>query len=207
MTLEGEADSRLATELVPGERVMWRGSPEADRWFFRQDMVLVPFSLMWGGFAIFWETSVLLSRHARNSIVFAIWGVPFVIVGLYLIFGRLYARRRTRERTRYVLTDRRAIVLAPAWWGGGERSSSIWLGSYPPVERQRHRDGTGTLWIGPLAPGQRWLGGETAWPFMRMIGTSALTFADVPDVDRIYALIRGQLSAASSPTSQPQIQT
>jgi len=85
--------NRAADEVDPGERLLWMGKPAAPGWFQRQDLVLVPFSLLWGGFAIFWEAVALSSRSARDSVIFPLWGVPFVLVGLYLIFGRLYVRR------------------------------------------------------------------------------------------------------------------
>jgi hypothetical protein len=190
--------NRLAAELDPGERVLWTGKPSAPGWFQRQDWVLVPFSLMWGGFAIFWEVAALSSRSARQSVLFPLWGIPFVLMGLYLIVGRLYVRRRTLERSVYVLTDRRALSIARSWWGSGEHVRSIWLRSFPPVEKQLRRDGSGTLMIGTMPVAQRLLSGETAWPMTSLLPGGAVVFADIADAAEVYQLLRRQLSGASA---------
>jgi hypothetical protein len=41
-------------ELLPGETVQWTGRPNAAVIFHKEDWALIPFSLLWGGFAIFW---------------------------------------------------------------------------------------------------------------------------------------------------------
>jgi len=93
-----------------------------------------------------------------------------------------------------VLTDRRALSISPSWWGAGERVRSIWLRSYPPVEKQLRSDGSGTVTIGTPAPAQRMLGGETAWPMMSALAGSAVVFAGIPDAAGVYRLVREQLS-------------
>jgi hypothetical protein len=88
--------------------VLWQGAPEASKIPSKQDLVLIPFSPLWGGSAIFWEIGVSSSGWGFATF----WGVLFVCVGLYLIFGRFFYKRWDRRRTRYVLTNRRA---RPKW--------------------------------------------------------------------------------------------
>jgi hypothetical protein len=188
-----EAQNRFTRELESGERILWSGKPDNCRWLSQQDALLIPFSILWGGFAIFWEATALSSGAARSNVIFPLFGVPFVLVGLYLIIGRFFARRWVRRRTLYAVTDLRVIVVAPSW-PRSERTTSVWLRSYPPVEKRLTRDGRGTLWIGSFAPGQRWIASEPGWPGGRLMSTNAIVFDDIPDAASVYAMIRRQLS-------------
>src|ERR1700677_443790 len=169
MLADLEAQNRISAELESGERVLW------------------------GGFALFWEASVLSSSGAQSSLINALWGVPFVVVGLYLTVGRLFARRWIRERTLYALTDQRAIAIAPAW-PRGLRTKSVWLGSHPAVEKRTGRGGQGTLLIGSLPRANRWLTAEPGWPGAGAAAANAVVFADIADVEDVYSRTRGQLS-------------
>jgi hypothetical protein len=145
---------------------------------------------------------VLSSRTARSSVFFPLWGVPFVLIGLYFLVGRLFVRRWLRARTLYAVTDRRAIVIAPSW-ARRESTTSVWLSSYPPVESRLASDGRGTLWIGSLGPA-RWLGSEPAWPGGRSMTANAVVLADIRDAAGVYATIRRQLSDSTVARTQAQ---
>ncbi|HEX3508972.1 MAG TPA: hypothetical protein VHW94_11325, partial [Candidatus Dormibacteraeota bacterium] len=122
-----DAQVRLQTYLQPGEGVLWTGSPNPHRLFSSKDFFLVPFSLMWGGFAIFWEASVLAFGRGANQapVFFALWGIPFVVVGQYFIWGRFLFKRWDRRRTIYAVTNQRVIVLR------GRTLQSIFLSQLP----------------------------------------------------------------------------
>ena len=45
--------------LSPAERIEWVGRPDPARHLTRSDAFLVPFSIIWGGFAIFWEATAI----------------------------------------------------------------------------------------------------------------------------------------------------
>lgn len=102
-----DARNRLRPLLRPGEQLRWVGQPDPQVRFAPMDLFLVPFSLMWGGFAIVWEWQVLTSSE---SLLFVLWGIPFVLVGLYFIVGRFIYKKHRKLKTVYGLTDSRAIV-------------------------------------------------------------------------------------------------
>jgi hypothetical protein len=52
---------QLQPELQPGEVIEWRGRPSPRAVFSANDILLIPLSMLWGGFAIFRETTVLLA--------------------------------------------------------------------------------------------------------------------------------------------------
>jgi len=194
-------DQRLRSELAPGEQVLWTGKPDNRRWLYPEDLILVPFSLLWGGFAIFWEAGVLTATTGHETTAtrffFALWGVPFVAIGLYLIFGRLFARRWLRRRSLYAITDRRVLSFSPTW-RGDSRVKVIWLNSHPPLEKHTGRRGEGTISVGQAAAGQRWFGASTGWPGAAMMKGSAIVLTDVPDADRVYAQLTQQIAGAGA---------
>jgi hypothetical protein len=106
-----DPQSRLAPYLMSDERLLWSGQPDPTKIFSAADLFLIPFSLIWGGFAIFWEVGVV----AHGSLLFSLFGLPFVAMGLYFIFGRFVVKSRRKRQTSYGLTDRRALV---AWAPG-----------------------------------------------------------------------------------------
>src|SRR5947199_5117480 len=93
--------------LRPGERLLWTGRPDPAVLFGPKDLFLIPFSLMWGGFAIVWEAAVITSG---DNPFFVLWGIPFVLIGLYMIAGRFLFKRRRKQKTVYGLTEERALV-------------------------------------------------------------------------------------------------
>ncbi|HKR36064.1 MAG TPA: hypothetical protein VJT10_14570 [Steroidobacteraceae bacterium] len=70
----------------------------------------IPFSLLWGGFAFFWEYSVLQQKDA--PVFFALWGIPFVLAGIYIIIGRFFVDSYQRSRTWWPAISKR---MAPAF--------------------------------------------------------------------------------------------
>jgi hypothetical protein len=91
----------IQKELDSGERLLWAGSPKQGVIFRGADVFMIPFSVLWGGFAIFWEFMVLQipsGNAGPADIIFPFFGVPFVLVGLYMIFGRFIYESKKREK-------------------------------------------------------------------------------------------------------------
>lgn len=95
--------------LFADEKVLWRGAPEPGIHLHKEDLLIIPFSILWSGFAFFWELSVL----ARNApLLFQLWGIPFVLAGLYMLIGRFFASAWQARRTSYAVTDRRILMVS-----------------------------------------------------------------------------------------------
>ena len=65
------------------------------------DAGLIPFSLLWCGFAIFWESLAMKTGELLPEL----WGVPFVLVGLYFVFGRFVVDAYVRAHTSWSNSD------------------------------------------------------------------------------------------------------
>jgi len=83
---------------------------------------------------------------------FALWGIPFVFIGLYLVVGRFVVRAVASRRARYVITDRRVLIA-----GGlsGTRTTSVYLRSLPPPVMAERPDRSGSLAFGAFPAADR----------------------------------------------------
>ncbi|AMM19300.1 hypothetical protein AX769_03075 [Frondihabitans sp. PAMC 28766] len=102
-------DTAARHELRPGERLLWSGRGDPRVVFSKSDAFIVPFSLLWGGFAIFWESQVLLEGGPSFLPLF---GGVFCVIGLYLIVGRFFVKAHRKRTTTYAVTDRRAFTVS-----------------------------------------------------------------------------------------------
>jgi hypothetical protein len=143
------SESIIRPYLDPGERLLWSGQPRTGIRFRSQDLLLIPFSLFWGGFAIFWEVMALTATRKATGpapIIFPIFGIPFVLIGLYLIFGRFFFDARTRARTFYGVTNQRIIIFRSLF---SRQLKSLQLSSLGEISYTERPDGSGTITFGP----------------------------------------------------------
>lgn len=123
---------RLQPHLRPGEKLLWSGQPDPRVHFMPSDGFLVPFSVLWCAFAVYWTWIVLNSGKPRWFVLVVLL---FVVVGLYQMVGRFLVKARRKRRTVYGLTDTRAIVVE-----GGRNVSDVRVKDVP-VKVRKHRDG------------------------------------------------------------------
>jgi hypothetical protein len=64
-------------------------------------------------------------------VFFVLFGLPFVAMGLYLIFGRFVQRRLVKQRTWYAVTVRRVLVLERR--RSGDDLQAAFIDSLPAV--------------------------------------------------------------------------
>jgi hypothetical protein len=169
------AEQILAPELARSETLLWAGRPRQGLLLRRNDLLLIPFSLMWGGFAIFWEYMVLKSH---GPLMFKLWGIPFVCVGLYLIAGRFFADAMQRSKTYYGLTNERAIIVSGIY---SLSVKSLQLRTLSDVSLSELSDGFGTITLGPTVAGWGWQAGG-GWPTGRATVPAFEFIADARDV-------------------------
>ena len=124
--------------LISGERIVWTGRPALGVRFSGRDVFLVPFSILWAGFAFFWEGSVLTIGALSPM---ALFGVPFILAGLYLTVGRFLVDAWARSRTIYALSDQRALILRRVL---GDRLIAVTLSKAPQL-RLNVRGRTGDI--------------------------------------------------------------
>jgi hypothetical protein len=178
-------ESLFERDLDPNEKIVWTGQPDARRVFSLADLFLVPFSLVWGGFALYWEASVLgWTGGPPAPPAFAAFGVPFVVLGLYFIVGRFIYQYWVKRNTYYALTNRRALIVRQL---RGRHVDSIPLASIPSLSTSTRSDGSGTVIFGPSTFFDA-LYGNTGLSFFRR-GVYTPAFFDIPDVQSVAAQV------------------
>ena len=182
-----QSSQRFQPYLFSGERVLWTGQPKQGLALSAKDTFLIPFSLMWGGFAIAWNAAVWLapfdSAGGDPGWFFKLWGLPFLVVGLYLIVGRFFHDAHIRKNLFYAVTDQRVLVLRKS------KITSLDIHRLPRLELSEHRDGTGTLTFEASNFGP-WGGGMNGFSWWLPALSSATQFFRVDDPSRVYELIR-----------------
>lgn len=165
--------------LAPGETILWRGRPEKGHLLGPQDVFLIPFSIFWCGFAIFWEVSAIC---AGAPFFFALFGIPFVCVGLYITVGRFIHTAWLRKRTAYVITTHKVIRKR------GSKIDMLDCKTMPSIHVTARTDGTGTIRFGQAVYYHRGRGHysmNTSWGPNEHL----FTLNNIPDVARVQQIL------------------
>jgi hypothetical protein len=150
--IPGELEDKVKRELQAGERIRWMEQP-IPRFFTPVSTTMFLLGIPWTVFALFWEVITFwgvlgsISRYEEVpgmlifSIVFPLFGLPFLLVGFGMLASPLWARRNAFN-TVYVITDRRAITFDTGW--------ATTVRSYSPdqlqdIFRRERGDGTGDV--------------------------------------------------------------
>lgn len=145
-----QLDAELRRQLLIGERISWSGQPAPHRltaglaiWIFAIPWTV--FAIAWTGFAgvAGWFAQERTATVSILSVVFPLFGLPFIIVGFWMLAQPIRAMRDARW-TIHALTDRRLITLSLA---RGRKVKSVLLNQIGPIRLRERRGGWGTLTI------------------------------------------------------------
>jgi hypothetical protein len=193
-------NEKFQNDLTPGEVVLWTGQPNGSVIFHPQDLYLIPFSLLWGGFAIFWELGVLghwRSPHKAGGNPFnwlmTVWGIPFVLVGQYFIWGRFVFDWWRKKRTFYAVTDKRLLIVEEV---RNRKLTSVRLTENTFLDKATRGDGIGTLRFGvPQVNPNR-------MSFGNFDTDGRPSFRDIEDVEHVYSMITTSQARLKSSTGE-----
>lgn len=188
-TIDSGAAMKVQTEMTSGERVYWAGMPNPRVIFHTDDWAAIPFTLIWTGFFVFWEANALgiwgsAPRRGGSNLFMVLWGIPFLIIGNYMVWGRFLVDAWLKRRTYYAVTNRRILILQEGW---NRKTNWMYLEAIPTIERE----GTmrGTLWFGkkyPVIAGR----GQRKRSMSRFDVGDIPVFADIDDVDGVQRLVQ-----------------
>jgi len=177
-------EALFRNDLLPGERIQWTGRPVSLPVFSFVDFFLLPFGVAWNGIIGFF---IYTSIKEGAPIFFLIFSIPFVGVGLYLLFGRFFSRAAFLKNTRYAVTDSRILALTTK---RGVRSLSAYeIKKLESVNKRVQPDGAGTIFFSDTAAFTAQLA-----PYMPVRNTSAgyaglFSLCGIPGADNVYNII------------------
>lgn len=130
--------------LEPGERLLWHG--RAVRPKFGPGCAQFGMGAAFTGFALFWTSLAWLFTRAGSqqdsmSYWFPLFGIPFILVGLWLLISPLLGRVAARK-TAFAVTSHRVVRLLI---GRGRVSEDIAVTDIAGIETAVAADGRGTL--------------------------------------------------------------
>lgn len=196
-----EAMAAIQPELLPGESIVWAGRPNPRIVFHHQDAILIPFSLLWGGFAIFWEAGVMglgpLGTHSGQPWGFGvIWGIPFVLIGQYLIWGRFLYSFWKKAHIYYAVTNRRVIAVQRV---PNRKVTSAYIDALPTLMKSVRRDGIGTV---TFAQAESLFSHRRGWATWDSMSDGDIpAFVDVNDADEVHQQIASLREKARTATA------
>ena len=111
---------------------------------------------------------------------FALGGIPFVIIGLYFIFGRFIYKARRKRRTIYAVTNQRVMTIVTG--RHDESVEATYLRSIPTISTSAVSSGCGSVEFGRPSPMAGWYGNSGMEFFARgQTASSGVSFYDIED--------------------------
>jgi hypothetical protein len=174
--------SELEPYLQDNELLLWTGMPKQGFMLRKGDWIAIPFSLFWGGFAIAWEFSVLQMGDLNFTNIFALFGIPFVLIGIYMLFGRFFFEKFRRKNILYGMTSDRLLIRSGIH---SKKFNSIQIKALRGITYSKRLDGSGTIVLGT----ESYMAGlfrGTGWPSGSPM---APVFELIPNVEDVYKQI------------------
>jgi hypothetical protein len=173
--------SRSGVTPLPGERTLWKGASGRGLLFTGSDLFLVPFSLLWCGFAVFWTFGATFTGAPD---FFTLWGLMFVAIGLYFVFGRFLVDIWIRRSTTYTVTDRRIFVERGGMF---PKLTVLSLAELPSISIKARPSGRGSIRFGEeMSMMGRGNGGGIWSPSL----DPTPQFLAIDNVERVFHLIQ-----------------
>lgn len=178
----------IRNELSPGEQVLWSGQPRQGLVLRGSDALMIPFSVLWAGFAFFWMYG---AAKSGAPLPFVLFGVPFVLVGIYIVIGRFFVEARQRAATYYAVTTERVLISSGVF---SRKTKSLSLRTLTDLTLSSAAEGRGSIGFGAAGPFGNLFGGMSGWPGAEQyIGPR---FDLIDDARSVYELIRKAQAAA-----------
>ena len=161
--------------LGPGESILWQGKPQRFTPFTAYDFYMIPFSILWSGFLV----RFAWKDFKEGISLFHFFLIPFVLVGMYMVFGRLILRWYMLRHTTYAITTQKILRRK------NNKVDMLQGFSLPPVKVKEHRDGLKSILFGQTSMFQQSFG----WNNRSTFGEPGFALEFLPDGERALQAI------------------
>ena len=167
-------------DLLKDEKILWTGQPNPYVLFTDADIFFIPFSLLWGGFFLFF--GITMWESGLSGLVF---GLPFALVGSYTIFGRFLYKILKKNHTYYCLSDKRVLTVTTLF---RRTLKTAYIDTIPLLHKSVRRNGAGTITFGDRPSWSSWYA-NTGMEILDWSHRNEVpAFYDIKDVDNVYRM-------------------
>jgi len=141
-------------QVMPDEKILWKGSPVISKIFSKQDIYLIPLSIVWSlmfllplsSLIIVAKTGEIANDFLRIFLIFLL--ISFIVQNFYVFIGRFIAKRFTKRNLIYIITDMRIIIVKQNWKLSSRHSTSLDIKTISAESFTYDRNGIGTIIFG-----------------------------------------------------------
>lgn len=171
-------------ELLNNEKIMWIGQPETSVIFTSEDFLPTLFGLI---FLILGVVSEMFAAK-DGELLIILFCLLFVIIGIYLLFGRFIQKRYAKKRTYYAVTNQRVLILTHFM---SRSLQSKYINKVSDINKIVSKKGIGTIHFGNYPCMTDSMGNNIDYKrsFIGFGFDPVPTFYDIKDVDNVYHLI------------------
>ena len=161
-----------------GETILWQGRPKRGLILSAKDAFIIPFSILWCGFITFWEYMAL---KMKAPVFMALFGIPFMLVGIYILIGRFIQDIIVRANTRYIVTSKRIAIKTFS------KTRYIASEKWSAAQLEEFDSGYGNILFGEESESS---GQRRNTSFIQPSNLGSPAFFRIPDAAKVYDLIR-----------------
>ena len=92
--------------LMVDEYILWKGKPEKGHLITGNDVIVSLFGIVW----LFFCLNFIRAIFMQPTLFLIIWMIPFVCVGFYMAFGKIIQKIYLRNKTFYVITNKKLMI-------------------------------------------------------------------------------------------------
>lgn len=144
-------DTTIQNHLLPGEEILWDGQPRLNRQFSASSIGVSVFGIIWLSFSLFWTiTAFTLTRGETGffGILFPMFGLPFVAIGVFMVFFAPAKQRIKNRATYYYVTNKRVMINIDTQ--KSPTLNSMFYKDIRGLQIIQNRDNTGNIVFSPM---------------------------------------------------------